>query len=74
MPMGNYVIGVSNYVIAIRSTLGISVIVHIHGYSPGLRVPGVMTTWATRSVIQSILASTAADISRLTIQRVVTSG
>ena len=29
MPMGNYVIGVGNYVIAIRSTLGNSVIVHI---------------------------------------------
>lgn len=28
MPMGNYVIGVSNYVIAIHSTLGNSVIVH----------------------------------------------
>jgi len=28
MPMGNYVIGVSNYVIAIRSTLGNSVSVH----------------------------------------------
>ena len=40
MPMGNYVIGVSNYVIANRSTLGNSVIVHSDRGRAETAIPG----------------------------------
>lgn len=41
MPMSNYVIGVSNYVIATRSTLSNSVIVHTGGaQNPVAAIPG----------------------------------
>ena len=39
--MGNYVIGVGNYVIAIRSTLGNSVIVHTRRLPGSAAMPGV---------------------------------